>query len=252
MTQLKTHVHERQQLSTSLAFSGRGPYLRACVRDRSATPWVYSDRPNSVGFAAFTIGIGGKSGAGKSSLVNKLLGQEIFMSDDVQGCTRSVQSIFLRAGELNSWECPAWGLQIDAPVPYGLLLTDLPGIGEHASNEDYERVHLHWAQRARAFLYLVKADDRALEVDERLFRRLKGIPNGLTVGLSQVDRLEPYRDWVGGPGREGRPGQRQQEAIQRKTEEVAKALGLPQKRVVPFSGNGGYNLKGLAESLFSN
>jgi predicted GTPase len=67
----------------------------------------------------------GKTGYGKSTTVNKLVGKEIFQSNDVVACTRESQ-------------CADFTISDE----YYLSLSDLPGIGESATlDQEYMELY---------------------------------------------------------------------------------------------------------------
>jgi small GTP-binding protein len=130
------------------------------------------------------VGIMGKTGAGKSSLCNALFGQDVAEVDDVAGCTRYPQEFTLayKNGK-------------------GIALIDLPGVGETTDKDsEYAALYQRLLPEMDLILWVIKADDRALSIDEHCYRTLiqpylaqRDIP--VLFVLSQVDKLEPYRDW---------------------------------------------------------
>lgn len=57
----------------------------------------------------------GKTGYGKSTTLNKLVGKDIFDTSDVSICTKDLYTSMYR---------------IDSNFPYFLMISDLPGVGE--------------------------------------------------------------------------------------------------------------------------
>ncbi|HGY5667118.1 TPA: GTPase family protein [Citrobacter freundii] len=128
------------------------------------------------------IGIMGKTGAGKSSLCNALFVGEISPVSDVAACTREPLRFRLQVGERY------------------MTLVDLPGVGE-SGERDAEYAALYRAQLSRLdlVLWLIKADDRALAVDEHLYHQVIGeaYRHKVLFVISQSDKAEPTSG--GGP-----------------------------------------------------
>ncbi|APK61059.1 GTPase family protein [Escherichia coli] len=128
------------------------------------------------------IGIMGKTGAGKSSLCNALFVGEISPVSDVVACTREPLRFRLQVGERY------------------MTLVDLPGVGE-SGERDAEYAALYRAQLSRLdlVLWLIKADDRALAVDEHFYHQVIGeaYRHKVLFVISQSDKAEPTSG--GGP-----------------------------------------------------
>ena len=121
------------------------------------------------------IGIMGKSGAGKSSLCNTLFQGEVTPVSDVHAGTREVQR-FRLSGHGHS-----------------MVITDLPGVGESRDRDaEYEALYRDILPELDLVLWLIKADDRALSVDEYFWRHIlhRGHQQVLFV-VTQADKTEP-------------------------------------------------------------
>ena len=122
------------------------------------------------------IGIMGKTGAGKSSLCNALFAGEVSPVSDVAACTREPLRFRLLVGDRH------------------MTLVDLPGVGESgARDNEYAALYREQLPRLDLVLWLIKADDRALAVDEHFYHQVIGV---LFV-ISQSDKVEPTSG--GGP-----------------------------------------------------
>ncbi|SSW84848.1 GTPase family protein [Klebsiella pneumoniae] len=122
------------------------------------------------------IGIMGKTGAGKSSLCNALFAGEVSPVSDVTACTREPLRFRLQMGKRY------------------MTLVDLPGVGE-SERRDTEYVALYREQvpQLDLVLWLIKADDRALAVDEHFYHKVIGEAHRHKVlfVISQADKVEP-------------------------------------------------------------
>ena len=160
------------------------------------------------------IGIMGKSGAGKSSLCNALFQGEVTPVSDVHAGTREVQR-FRLSGHGHS-----------------MVITDLPGVGESRDRDaEYEALYRDILPELDLVLWLIKADDRALSVDEYFWRHIlhRGHQRVLFV-VMQADKTEPCHEWdMAGI----QPSPAQAQNIREKTEAVEEKRDAMQSLVLP-------------------
>ncbi|EPC3781371.1 GTPase family protein [Citrobacter farmeri] len=122
------------------------------------------------------IGIMGKTGAGKSSLCNALFASEVSPVSDVVACTREPLRFSLQVGERI------------------MTLVDLPGVGESRLRDaEYAALYREQLLRLDLVLWLIKADDRALAVDEHFYRQVIGesYRHKVLFVICQSDKVEP-------------------------------------------------------------
>ncbi|HCL7892861.1 TPA: GTPase family protein [Raoultella ornithinolytica] len=122
------------------------------------------------------IGIMGKTGAGKSSLCNALFAGEVSPVSDVVACTRDPLRFRLQIGE------------------HFMTIVDLPGVGESESRDtEYVTLYRQQLPRLDLVLWLIKADDRALAVDEHFYQQVIGeaYRHKVLFVISQSDKVEP-------------------------------------------------------------
>lgn len=125
------------------------------------------------------IGIMGKTGAGKSSLCNALFAGNVSPVSDVAACTREPLRFRLQLGERS------------------MTIVDLPGVGESGIRDaEYAALYREQLPRLDLVLWLIKADDRALAVDEHFYRQVIGdtYRHKLLFVISQADKTEPTSD----------------------------------------------------------
>jgi small GTP-binding protein len=123
----------------------------------------------------------GKSGYGKSTTLNSLIGEVVFDTSDTEGCTRIMQSV-----------------EFKFPSAVGLhyfSLADLPGIGENPQL-DAEYIELYRAalEKAHAVIYFMRADQRDYSIDEWVFGELfqqRAARAKVIVALNAIDKVEP-------------------------------------------------------------
>ena len=181
-----------------------------------------------------TIGVFGKTGAGKSSLCNALFGKDVFEISDVEACTREPQELLLNVDGEN-----------------GIRLIDVPGIGESGGRDvEYDELYRTILPELDMVIWVLKADDRAYAADEDFYKRLvqPHIGNGTPVFfvLNQCDKVEPFKEWNDDTHT---PGAVQSENIRRKTRITADFFDIPESKVIPVSARESYNLTALVDEM---
>jgi hypothetical protein len=180
-----------------------------------------------------SVGVFGKTGAGKSSLCNAVFGKDVCEISDIAGCTRKPQEVILELGGK------------------GIKLLDVPGVGEsNDRDKEYADLYRSLLPELDLVLWVIKGDDRAFSSDETFYKNLvrpyvdKGRP--FVVVLNQVDKIEPFREWDMAVNQ---PGAKQASNIDQKRKNVAEIFGLPLSCVIPVSANERYGLVNLVDRI---
>ncbi|HGM6910868.1 TPA: GTPase family protein [Serratia marcescens] len=180
-----------------------------------------------------TIGMMGKSGAGKSSLCNALFASPPAPVSAVQACTRQVQRYPFSLAS------------------HALFIVDFPGIGESpAFDPVYARLYRHWLNKLDLIVWVLKADDRAWNDDIRCYRQLVSHgadPARFIFVLNQADKIEPCREW---DVVNHQPSLHQHDNLQEKVAQV-NAVFSPVHPVLAVSALEGFNIALWVEALIT-
>lgn len=181
------------------------------------------------------IGVFGKTGAGKSSLVNAIFGQDVCPVSDVEACTREIQ---------------------EANVG-GIILVDCPGIAESKErDEEYHKLYSDLIPKMDAIIWVLQGDNRSYGPDIEFYELLRecfktkdGKNAPIYFALNQVDKIEPFREWDVDICQ---PGPKQAQNIKAKVENVAAVFKTASNMVIPVSAVERYNLSELIAALLNS
>lgn len=190
--------------------------------------WV--DQTTGLGYLERMVLFVGKSGYGKSTTVNALIGRPILETSDVEACTRECQCLDFHIGN-NYW----------------LSLGDLPGIGESLERDvEYLKLYSDFFSYASAIVHVLRADTRDYAVDEQAVRHLIQAPElkrKVIYALGQCDKVEPITRHLYEV-----PTAEQLTNIDLKLHEVTKVFS-PHHPVVPYSAETGWNMSVLSNEI---
>ena len=167
-----------------------------------------------------TLVVMGKSGYGKSTTLNKLVGESIFQTSDVEACTRSMQSVDYQM-------CP------DSDAHY-LSIADLPRLGQNPErDEEYIELYASVLQKSHLVLYLLRADQRDFSIDRWAFSRLFTTAEArrkMLIAVNAVDKIEPLN--------RSRPfalSREQSANVDLRLRTIAQEFDIPLSRIHPYS-----------------
>ena len=127
------------------------------------------------------VGIFGKTGVGKSSLCNALLGSDVCPISDFEACTRAPQKVLLELGGA------------------GMQLVDLLGVGESGQRgKEYDALYQSLLPELDLILFVLNCDGRyAIDEDfyKEIIRRYMEAGKPFIAVINQVDKIEPFREW---------------------------------------------------------
>ncbi|KLO03628.1 hypothetical protein ABN09_00575 [Morganella morganii] len=179
-----------------------------------------------------TIGLMGKTGAGKSSLINSLFQSALSPVSNVSGCTRQAQLFNMTINN------------------HTLTFIDLPGVGESLERDkEYHQLYRNLLPELDLIIWVLKADDRAWSSDEQCYRFLTeqcGYQSErFLFVLNQADKIEPCRQW---DEHNHQPSLEQVANLELKQQAVITAF-KPHHPVMTVSAAEGFQLTELAEQL---
>ncbi|WP_272671695.1 GTPase family protein [Providencia sp. PROV104] len=179
-----------------------------------------------------TIGLMGKTGTGKSSLINALFQSALSHVSNVSGCTRQAQRFSMTMNN------------------HVLTFVDLPGVGESIERDrEYHQLYRNSLPELDLIIWVLKADDRAWSSDEQCYRFLTEQcsyqPNRFLFVLNQADKIEPCRQW---DAKCQQPSYEQAANLVLKQQSVIAAF-KPHHPVMTVSAVENYQLTELAKQL---
>lgn len=171
----------------------------------------------------------GKTGYGKSTTLNKIVGNYVFKSDNISVCTKDLHSAIY---------------SIDRD--YFLLLSDLPGIGEsNYADKKYYEWYRNMVKKSSCIVYILRADQRDFVLDEILFKSiLSSIEDRKKVifALNYADKIEPIN-------RNRELSQKQLLNLQKKVEDVSKIFNTSYDNILYYSAVDNFNLDILTQKI---
>lgn len=119
----------------------------------------------------------GKTGYGKSTTINSIIGKNLFQSSSIESTTKHIQSV--------EW-------LINAEKKYYFSIADLPGIGESKKTDaKYFDLYFSIIDKTDCVVYILRADQRDYSIDEKILSHIKQSNVKFFIGLNYIDKIEP-------------------------------------------------------------
>jgi predicted GTPase len=181
-----------------------------------------------------TIFFYGKTGYGKSSTINRLVGNQIMGTHDLQPCTKKINSVQYEITDTGNIK--------------HLSFNDLPGIGESA---DADIEYIDWYSmvlpKTACCVYVLRADQRDFSLDlpvfEKLFQKESHV-NRVLLGINFADKIEPITR-----SPDNSLTQEQNDNLLKKSKIVQEIFKMPASNIVCFSAEVGYNFTELTQKI---
>ena len=205
-------------------------------------PPSYPSLPIRGHFTGDCILVMGRTGAGKSSLINMLKEENVLPTGDIGSTTRYLE-----------------GVSVDLGLRT-MTFVDSPGIGEALTNSDYHDGIKEWFSKnhsqVRCLLLVLQADSKAHADDKRLVDALQVVSRKpLIIALNQVDKIKPVRTefscdcWE----EEQKRSSPKSRSVREKINEVARQFALPTDNglIAPVVAENGFrfNRTGLVQKI---
>jgi small GTP-binding protein len=175
----------------------------------------------------------GKTGYGKSTTLNNICGQELFKTDDIKSCTKTLFSAEYK---------------IHSKKNHFFSLCDLPGIGESIQTDKiYTEYYDSMIEKSHCCVYVLRADQRDYSKDLEIIKPMlknKKQKKKLMLAINFADKIEPISrvtPFI--------PNVQQNENMKKKLVEIQKIFGIPKHKIIFYSATEGYNLEIISKCI---
>lgn len=173
----------------------------------------------------------GKTGYGKSTTLNKLVGSSVFKTSEVSVCTKDLYNSMYR---------------INPDIPSFFVISDLPGIGEsNYADQHYYDWYREMLEYSQVVVYLLRADQRDFAVDETLFHSMfktAAERSKVILALNYADKIEPINRKYG-------LSSEQLNSLRRKIDEVSRIFDFSKDDILYYSATEEINLDRLVTKI---
>lgn len=143
------------------------------IEQSSLNEWIRNDK-YSYDLQIMFIG---KTGYGKSTILNSILNKNVFQTDNIESCTKILQCVDFKISEIQNTY---------------ISFADLPGLGESCNSD---KIYIDWykkmLKKSVLTVYLLRADQRDYVIDKRIFNELKLNKSNVIIALNFIDKIEP-------------------------------------------------------------
>lgn len=231
--ELTVHINYEAEIDEWIGRYLESSFLHnTCVPRNTYHSWQINHR--RWGYAekdawALQIMFIGKTGYGKSTTLNRLVGKNVFETNDVSACTKDLYNSIYR---------------IDPQIPSFFIISDLPGIGElNSADMQYYDWYRKMMNYSDVVVYILRADQRDFAVDEMLFKKMlssKEKKKKVLIALNFADKVEPLN-------RTNNLSMEQLNNIEKKISEVFRIFSVPKQDIVYYSATDGFNFHALVK-----
>ncbi len=175
------------------------------LKNQSASGWIINGMPSYEIQVLFL----GKTGYGKSTTINRLVGRDVLETSDIEVCTKVLHSVEYKINESNFY----------------FSFNDFPGIGEEVQADiKYMEWYKEMLNYSHCVVYILRADQRDYALDEALFHSLfpqRADKEKVIIALNFADKVEPLN-------RLGKITEEQKINLQKKIRSIKRLFGTSQ------------------------
>jgi small GTP-binding protein len=173
----------------------------------------------------------GKTGYGKSTTLNKICGKELFKTDDINSCTKTVFSAEYRLKKREN---------------HYFSLCDLPGMGESiSSDKKYAKYYYEMLEKSHCVIYVMRADQRDYSQDFEILKPMvENKKEKVILAVNFADKIEPVT--------RSEPfnlSKKQMENINEKLSEIQRLFKIPKRNIIFYSAKEEFNLDKIVNGI---
>jgi len=175
----------------------------------------------------------GKTGYGKSTTLNKICKQELFKTDDINSCTKTLFSAEYKIHNYKN---------------YYFSLCDLPGIGESISTDKvYLKYYAEMIKKSHCVIYVMRADQRDYSKDLEVLKPMLETDihkEKIILAVNFIDKIEPVSRLS-----PFKPNEHQVVNIEKKLSAIHKIFNIPKTNIVFYSASEEYNINKIVKKI---
>jgi predicted GTPase len=170
----------------------------------------------------------GKTGYGKSTTINKITGVSAMNTNEMESCTKSVQSVEFMI-DYESY----------------LSFTDFPGVGESTfKDESYIDLYVSLTEKSHVIVHVLRGDTRDYSIDLKVINDYVGkFHEKIILAINYCDKIEPINR-----SEQNRPTEKQLENIIKKIEQIRSMFG-DSYNIIAYSAGTGWNISELSRNI---